>query len=118
MGLNETRKPAQLWAGGTVPNLDPFERFQRLAAPFPSESPFSTANSILSTLNIFYRPSAFSESGRTRPPRPYLKVRSVHAAGGIVHRLQGVIEREGVGFLNGREVLEGRRPLRRSRLRA
>ena len=43
---------------------------------------------------------------------------SVHAGGGLVHRLQRVVEREGVGLLDRREVLEGRRPLRRGRLRA
>ena len=45
-------------------------------------------------------------------------VGSVHAGGRLVHRRQRLIEREGVWFLYGRKILEGRRPLRRSTLRA
>jgi hypothetical protein len=43
---------------------------------------------------------------------------SVHPSVGLVHHRQRLVEGKGVGFLNGREVLEGRRPLRRKRLRA
>ena len=66
-------------------------------------------------------------SASKRPERPRMAVRSgryhaavssVHPGRGLVHRLQRVVEREGVGFLDRREVLEGRRPLRRRRLRA
>jgi hypothetical protein len=43
---------------------------------------------------------------------------SVHAGGGLVHRGQRLIKREGVGLLDRREIFEGRRPLPRRRLRA
>ena len=42
--------------------------------------------------------------------------RSVPSGGRFVHHRQGLIEREGVRLLDGREILEGRRPMRRERL--
>src|SRR3984885_306796 len=65
--------------------------------------------------------SSFSQTWKQavglNPPRALCPDCSVHA-GGLVNRLQGIVEREGVRLLNGREVLEGRRPLRRGSLRA
>ena len=46
------------------------------------------------------------------------RCRSVRAGDRFVHLGQRFIEREGVRFLDRRKVFEGRRPLRRQRLRA
>src|SRR5258707_12065500 len=43
---------------------------------------------------------------------------SMHSGGGFVHHPQRVVEGEGVGLLNRREVLERRRPFGGGRLRS
>jgi hypothetical protein len=55
--------------------------------------------------------------GRLQPAARAGVRRSVPSSGRFVHHRQRLIEREGVRLLDGREILEGRRPLRRERLR-